>query len=165
MSWEVWAKLATAQASQPFVAARYLRWCLSALCSRWQGCSNGSLSLQVEAELLLESQVRQGWVLLVGGQASRWPARQGLLPWKGLAIQNPIRPVQFSSYLLLQALDQLQHKVASVTGLLPQSQAFMASSPHKPKKPTSLSQMLQRLQAPAVAQAPRGRESCKEEVA
>lgn len=54
MSWEVWAELATCfWASTP-------HWSWGALGPWWPSHSDGSLSLQVGAELLLESQVRQG---------------------------------------------------------------------------------------------------------
>lgn len=67
-------------------------WHLDARHPGWQGCSVGSLSLQVEAELLLESQVRQSWVSLGGwaGQQSSQPGR-GSCPGRGEAPPNPIK--------------------------------------------------------------------------
>ena len=41
-------------------------------------------------------------------------------------------------------------QVAPIVGLLPQSQPLKCSSPREPRKPASLCQMLQGLQAPTV---------------
>lgn len=121
--------------------------------------SDDSLSLQVEGELLLESQVRQGesprWV----GRPVGWPAKERHSPWEGLGIQNPIRPVQCPSCPLLQGLDWLQTKWYRSQFCFP-VQPLLCSSPHESRKPTSLSQMLQGLQVPTVAQAPGGGEFC-----
>lgn len=55
-----------------------LHWCWGALGPRWPSHSDGSLSLQLGAELLLESQVRQGWVPpREGGWAGPWGGEPG----------------------------------------------------------------------------------------
>lgn len=85
---EIWEELATTWASPPLCAAWHQPLVPRALSPWWKDNSDGSLSLQVEVELLLESQVRQGKTPRWVGRPVGWPAR-GSCPRRCWAFRIP----------------------------------------------------------------------------
>lgn len=125
-------------------------WSWGALGPRWPSHSDGSLSLQVGAELLLESQVRQGWVPpRQGGWAGPWVASQAGTPALGGAEHSHCsRP--WTGFGTKWCLSQACFPCPKP----------LSGSLEEPRKCSSLCQMVRGLQSPSVAQATGRGASC-----